>query len=291
METSAKSAADGAVHANGTALSDGASVDSSFAVHQPLLPAPDFSTANGPAEDQRAGDMPAGAPHSTTASESDGQHRFPSTTTTEAPDELPQRTDADGSTMPPECAVLRTPGVPAGDGVAADSWPSLGTLSTQERRRSPAAEQSAVKCDGSSALSHVDDANQATSATEAEAHSTFLPDPVSTAAMSNGSSAAAAPAGQPSPHAASAVNAPGSEPVLAGSVPDSADSEERVDVIGPVTPGTVAALANLLSAVSIRGTAATPPSATRKQDTAVGLVYDEAMELHHGPPSASVCSQ
>ena len=48
----------------------------------------------------------------------------------------------------------------------------------------------------------------------------------------------------------------------------------------------VASLADLLSEVHLnRAVGLTPPSVPREKDARVGLIYDEAMELHVGPES------
>ena len=199
-----------------------------------------------------------------------------------------QQVAADGSATQPAFDDIANGGMPAGADAAAESLPSLGVLSTQEHCRPPAARSFAADPGGSSAGSPADHTGQSAPMAPAVAHRTPVPEPFPGAAVINGSSAPATVVCQLPPSEASAVPALASEPVLAEGVAKSGSSQEHVYAGGPVTPGTVAALADLLSVVSIRSAVATPPSATRKQDRTVGLVYDQAMELHHGPPSAAL---
>ncbi len=172
---------------------------------------------------------------------------------------------------------------------SAQQPPSLGVLSTQEHpARRPAASDAAPR----SVLYHspaADAEGKQPSDVEVPAKDarTPAPPPALGAPESPSAGQAAAPAEEPPVSMPAAVDArtPGAVPAE-GSAPASAGAAaEQVDITGQLTPGTVSALADLLSGVSINA-AATPPSATRKQDAAVGLVYDEAMERHWGPASA-----
>ena len=287
MQVPAQTSADGAVRVNGTAAGDGGGTEHHDAEHQSLLPARVFSSANGHADDeQHLGNEPADAAQSATVLSPISHLCDPPVTTAEASARMPQQTAAYASPRPQNNPARTVEGMPE-DFVATDGLPSLGTLSTQEHHRPPEPELSAVACDASSAHSRADEASHSAAAPEVAAQGTLAPQPIPEAAVIDGSSAPAQAVSKPSPSELLAIHALASGQILAHAAPDSASSPAQGDPAGPVTPGTVTALADLLSAVSIRSAAATPPSASRKKDTAVGLVYDEAMELHHGPPSAS----
>ena len=171
------------------------------------------------------------------------------------------------------------------DKVSAQEFPSLGVLSTQEH---PAQRPAPADAAPRSVSDHIPDGEHP-SDVEVPATGAGTPAPLPAPVAPERS-----PAGQPDVPVSEPL--PVSMPTASGartpeaavpqsSAPASAGAAEHVDVTGQLTPGTVSALADLLSGVSISA-AATPPSATRKQDTAVGLVYDEAMERHWGPASA-----
>jgi hypothetical protein len=292
MQVSARPSADGAGHVNGTAAGNGGGVEHLEhldVVHQSLLPAPANRSANGHADDEQSlGHEPADAAHSATLVSMNGHLCDPPVTTAEASAQTPQQTAADASTMPQDSAARTSEGMPVEDLAATDSLPSLGTLSTQEHRRPPEAEPSAAAGDASLADNRATTVSQPAPVPEVDVQSSAAPQPVPGAAVTDVSSAPAQAGSQPPPSELLAVPALASEPILADGMPDSVSPAAQGDPAGPVTPGTVSALADLLSTVSIRSAIVTPPSAKRKQDVAVGLIYDEAMELHHGPPSASL---
>ena len=173
------------------------------------------------------------------------------------------------------------------DKVSAPKLPSLGVLSTQEKPVQPAASDAASRSVPSPSAACTK--GEHLSEVEAPATDARTPTLLPSLAASESSFAGqpAAPTGEQPGSMPSVIDAQTPEAVLQEGDAASAGTAVHLDVTGQLTPGTLSALADLLSGVSISA-AATPPSARRKQDTAVGLVYDEAMERHWGPASASV---
>ena len=203
----------------------------------------------------------------------------------------PER-EPNAAAIPPQVAAhALAPSAPGHistpDEVSAPELPSLGVLSTQEKPAQQAPPPHAASRSVSAASPAWEGGEHASAmelpGTDAR---TPAPPPALVAQERSPAGQPGASAGEPPMSVRSTNDVRTPEAAPQSSAPASAGATEpHVDVTGQLTPGTVSALADLLSGVSISA-AATPPSARRKQDAAVGLVYDEAMERHWGPASA-----
>ncbi len=274
MEASSR-AADAPRHRDDGELTGGRASAQLDAAHTALLPAPDSYT-NGHSMREHTGSLDKHA-HAVSS---------PDTESETAAGYQPVAAQALAPSAPGPLLAMLTP-----HEATAQEPPSLGVLSTQEHpARGSAPSDAAPRC----VSDHIPTCDDGEHPSDVEVPTTDartpVPPPALVAPEASPAGQHGASAGEPPVSMPSAVDARTPQAVPQCSAPASAEDAERVDVTGQLTPGTVSALADLLSGVSISA-AATPPSASRKQDAAVGLVYDEAMERHWGPASACMRSQ